>query len=335
MNGTPEGPAMQLDHGIFTVSLDFELYWGVRDKRSIGQYRENLAGVGPAVREMLKAFGAHGIHATWATVGFLFFDNLDRLKANLPAALPRYADTALCPYRHIEAADALEPLFHFAPGLIEHIAGSDGQEIASHTYSHYYCLEEGQTADDFRADISAAVDTAKEKGLAIKSLVFPRNQWNPDYLPILNQLGIKCYRGNEAGWIHRATDGSGQNRLRRAVRLLDTYIDISGHHTYTLDDAAAQPYNFPSSRFLRPYSRSLSFLDGVRLKRIKRAMDDAAIHKRIFHLWWHPHNFGKDTALNIAFLERVLAHYSTLREHHGMQSMNMGELSALAENRYA
>lgn len=325
---------MDLDHGVFTVSLDFELYWGVRDKRSIDQYRENLAGVGPAVREMLKAFGAHGIHATWATVGFLFFDGREQLRANLPDTLPRYADTALCPYGYIETTDALDPLFHFAPELIERIAGCEGQEIATHTYSHYYCLEEGQSADDFRADLAAAVGIAARRGISIKSLVFPRNQWNPDYLPILNELDIKCYRGNEAGWVHRATDSSGQNRLRRALRLLDAYVDISGHHTYSLA-AAARPYDIPSSRFLRPYSRALAPLDGLRFRRIKTALDDAARRKRIFHLWWHPHNFGANTAQNVAFLERILEHYSVLRKRYGMRSLNMGELSKLASHAHA
>ncbi|QJD31134.1 polysaccharide deacetylase family protein [Methylococcus geothermalis] len=324
---------MSLDHGVFTVSLDFELYWGVRDKHGIDQYRDNLAGVGTAIREMLKVFETHGIHATWATVGFLFFESLGRLKQNLPASLPRYSRNQLCPYRYIERADTLDPLYHFAPELIGHIAAHRGQEIATHTFSHYYCLEDGQSASDFKADITSAMAAAQSRGMSIESLVFPRNQWNPDYLSILNEMGIRCYRGNASGWIHRATDDSGQNRLRRAIRLLDAYFNISGHHTYTLaPSASARPHNFPASRFLRPYSRNLSFLDGLRLNRITKAMDDAAIRHRIFHLWWHPHNFGKNTAQNTAFLERIAAHYCRLRENHGMRSLNMGELCTLAES---
>jgi len=324
---------MKLDHGVFTVSLDFELYWGVRDKLHIDQYRDNLAGVETAVREMLKVFETHGIHATWATVGFLFFENLGQLKRNLPTSVPRYSRNELCPYRYIEGADTLDPLYHFAPELIGHIAGHQGQEIATHTFSHYYCLEDGQSVSDFKADIAGAKAVAQSKGISVESLVFPRNQWNPDYLATLNELGIKSYRGNESGWIHRATGDSGQNRLRRGLRLLDAYFNVSGHHTYAMEAAAAtRPYNFPSSRFLRPYSKKLSCLDGLRLKRITQAMDDAAVHKRIFHLWWHPHNFGKHTAQNLAFLERIVRHYGRLRENHGMRSLNMGELCALAES---
>ena len=28
-----------------------------------------------------------------------------------------------------------------------------------------------------------------------------------------------------------------------------------------------------------------------------------------YHLWWHPHNFGKDLEANLKFLEKILQHY--------------------------
>jgi hypothetical protein len=74
-------------------------------------------------------------------------------------------------------------------------------------------------------------------------------------------------------------------------------------------------------------------LDGLRLGRIKNAMTDAALNKRLYHLWWHPHNFGRNTAQNIAFLERIAEHYVLLRERHGFASLNMEELSELAATR--
>lgn len=82
--------AMSLENGIFTISLDFELYWGLRDKTSIDQYKNNLQGVRKAVHQMLRIFGDNNIHATWATVGFLFFEDINELKKNLPKTLPQY-----------------------------------------------------------------------------------------------------------------------------------------------------------------------------------------------------------------------------------------------------
>ena len=61
------------NQGVFTVSIDFELYWGVRDNWTIEQYKNNLEGVSNAIPEILKVFNENGIHATWATVGFFIF----------------------------------------------------------------------------------------------------------------------------------------------------------------------------------------------------------------------------------------------------------------------
>lgn len=322
---------MKLEHGILTISLDCELYWGVRDKRSIAQYKDNLLGVRAAVAELLRVFGGYGIHATWAIVGFLFFHDAGQLKASLPVLKPNYFAENLSPYKYIETSAELAPDFHFAPDIIEKISSSCGQEIATHTFSHYCCLEAGQTVSDFAADLDAAIKIAEQNNISINSVVFPRNQCNPDYLSVLVQRGFSSYRGNGAGWVYQATDGERQDPLRRGLRFLDTFVNLFGHSTHDFADCIQQhPFNFPASRFLRPYSEKLAVLDGLRLKRITQAMDHAAQHREIFHLWWHPHNFGANTKQNIDFLCRILDHYQKLQQTLGMKSLNMRELSLQA-----
>lgn len=316
--------------GVFTVSLDVELFWGVRDKRSIVQYRDNLLGVRNAVELMLEAFEEFGIHATWAFVGFLFFPEAASLRGNLPLHRPRYRDGNLSPYPYIETAAELEPVFHFAPDVIDRVRRRGGQEIGTHTFSHYYCLEEGQSAEEFSADLAAAVRTAQECGVTLKSLVFPRNSCNPAYLDILTDMGISGYRGNEPAWFYQPGAG-GPASIRKALRLVDSYVNLSGSNTYEIGDCLRQkPFNFPSSRFLRPFSPKLGAFDRFRLSRITSAMDQAAMKGRLFHLWWHPHNFGAQTGQNMQFLRKILRHYSKLGQLHGMISRNMGELADLA-----
>lgn len=319
-----------MESGTFTVSLDFELYWGVRDNRSIEQYRHNLLGARQAIPQILRVFQEHGVHATWATVGFLLFDSQESLLQHLPTSLPSYEQQQLSPYPYIQSSERLEASYHFAPDLVEQIAACDGQEIGTHTFSHYYCLEQGQTLEQFNADIAAAVAAAEARGLRISSIVFPRNQWNPRYLAALGQLGISSYRGNEKSWIYRASASDRETLLQRALRLVDAYLNLSGHNTHHLADCFRErPFNFPASRFLRPYSAPLARLEWLRLRRIKEAMNDAAINGKLFHLWWHPHNFGSNTAQNLRFLSTVTEHYQHLHRRYGMQSLNMGELSLL------
>ena len=322
-----------LNQGVFVISLDFELYWGMRDKRSIAEYSDNLKGVPAAIEGMLKLFEEFGIHATWATVGLIFFQDAEQLKDNIPGVLPNYTDSSRNPYNYITESEGLEPQYHFAPHLVDLILSYQGQEIGTHTFSHYYCLEPGQDADSFRADLEAAVRVAREKNIEIKSMVFPRNQWNPDYLPVLTDLGIKSYRGNESGYFYTAVEQQGQSRIMRLGRLLDSYLNLSGYHTYELAGIAkTKPYDIASSRLLRPCSSRLRFMEIFRLKRITAAMSHAARSERLFHMWWHPHNFGANLGENLEFLEKILLHFSMLSGRFGMRSLNMGEVSDLLDS---
>ena len=188
-------------HGTLVISLDCELYWGVRDKRTIQEYQQNLLGVRRAAQEMLTVFSEYDVHATWATVGFLFFGSRAELTEHLPQQRPAYLDRTLCPYRYMAECERLEEVYHFAPDLIESIQRHSGQEIASHTFSHYYCLEPGQDVATFREDIAAAVQAASARGITLRSLVFPRNQY-----AYANGQGVPKDATQKAAWYRKAAE---------------------------------------------------------------------------------------------------------------------------------
>ena len=317
--------------GAFVISLDFELFWGMRDKRTIEGYGANILGVRQALPRMLDAFDAHGVKATFATVGLLFFDRKDDLMRSLPELKPGYTTRDLSPYNgHIDAigADELNDPYHYGASLIHEIKKHPAHEIACHTFSHYYCLENGQTEAEFAADLRAAMNAAHSFGIDLKSFVFPRNQYNERYLDICKEHGIVAYRGNERGWLYRARNKEDESQFRRALRLLDTWFDLSGPNVHPIPtENSTLPVNLPSSRFLRPYNSRYRLLDGLKLRRITRAMDHAAKTGTLFHLWWHPHNFGSDLEENLRMLERILAHYDRLHQDHGFESCSMSELA--------
>ncbi len=70
---------------------------------------------------------------------------------------------------------------------------------------------------------------------------------------------------------------------------MDAYFKLSGENSYNLNEIAGKPpFNIRSSRFLRPYSRKLKFLETLRLQRIVSEMSYAAQKGLVYHLWWHP-----------------------------------------------
>ena len=55
-------------------------------------------------------------------------------------------------------------------------------------------------------------------------------------------------------------------------------------------------------------------------------MTAAAKKKKIYHLWWHPHNFGQNMEKNFDILQKVLEHYQQLESKYNMQSLSMAEI---------
>lgn len=314
----------------FVISLDFELYWGVRDNRTIESYKNNLLGVRSVVPTLLNLFKKYEIHTTWASVGFLFFDTHAELLEGLPSQRPKYSNSNFSPYEYVNriGSNEREDPFHYALSLIKLIANYPYQEIGTHTFSHYYCLEKGQTIENFQEDLEAAKKAAKKYNLNLESLVFPRNQFNSQYVEACKAMGIKAYRGNEHSWLYTARSQENESLVRRAIRLVDAYVNLSGHNSYSANEILGNfPFNIPSSRFLRPYGNRLKLLEPLRLQRILSDMTYAAKKGHVYHLWWHPHNFGSYLNENLSFLQKVLEHYLKLRDSYGMESLNMGELS--------
>jgi hypothetical protein len=79
--------------------------------------------------------------------------------------------------------------------------------------------------------------------------------------------------------------------------------------------------------FLRPYSPQAKSFEPIRLRRIAGGIRAAAKNLGIFHLWWHPHNFGTHIEENLKFLREVLEVYAECNKTHGMRSLSMAEVA--------
>jgi len=319
-----------MNRGIFTISLDFELHWGVMPRLSVKDYESNLKGTKESIFQTLDLFNKYQIHATWATVGFLFFEDKQSLKKALPTKRPKYSNSKYNPFPLLETIGETEAEapYHLSPTLIDAIQKVPFQEMATHTFSHYFCLEKGQTTEEFHADLQAAIEIAAAKNITLKSIVFPRNQYNTSYLETCGQLGISNVRGNPSHFIYQPRRREEEKAYIRLLRLLDAYINLAGHQIQSIKIENGV-CDIPASRFLRPYNSKLALLEKIRLRRIKKEMTQAAKQNKVYHLWWHPHNFGASTEKNMSFLEKILLHYKKLKQQYNFQSLNMEEIGLL------
>jgi len=310
------------------ISLDFEMFWGVAESRTISEYGRNVEGVWEAIPKILSMFQKYDVRATWATVGMLMCRNHAEWREIRPTSYPGYIQPGYSTYELDSMAKDYPNLF-FARPLIEKILTIDGQEVASHTYSHFYCGAEGATPAQFAADLQCARHIAAEIGVTMRSIVFPRNQVLKDFVSEISSIGIDTYRGNPEHRLYRNGHFVPGGIVGRALRYLDSWVPLTGNHNARVikDDGLL---NVPASLFLRPCPSNESLLERRRLRRILQSMSNAAENDRICHIWWHPHNFGIETHKNLAFLEKILEHYRYLRDRYGMCSASMGDLSILS-----
>ncbi len=318
-----------MENGSFVISLDFEMMWGGVDTYKPEAYgASHVANVRTAVKGMLSLFEKYHVRATFGTVGLLMLKGKEEALRRKPRFLPNYEQKDLSPYNNHYIANIKDEdaSLYFAPDLVELLRKSPSVEIGSHTFSHYYCWAAGQTKAAFEADMERAVEVAREHGVELESIIFPRNNVRADYLDVCAVHGLKCYRGN-AKKFFKPTTTKFSTAKQRLCRLLDTYVSLGGHASFSEEelDRTQMPLNIPASRILKPYDHRFAPFEGLKIRRIKNEMLYAAKHGEMYHLWWHPHNFGADLEKNLANLEEILTHYERLHKTLGMQSLSMSD----------
>lgn len=315
-----------MNNGNLVISLDFELLWGVFDKVDWREKREYFQNTRKLIPEILQLFDKYDVHCTWATVGMLFNRDWDEWNTNIPKHLPDYDNQNISAYKYGKSIQYKETeKLCFAPNLVKLINESKGQELGSHTYSHYYCLEPGQDSLAFKADLEKSSEVASNLGIGLKSLVFPRNQYNSAYLEICEKSGINTLRINPDNWYWQNTQRD--SLAQKIFRTGDAYFGLldKSYSSSKIQNFTQNITGQKASRLLRPYS-GRKIINSLKTKRICREMEYAAKMGEYYHLWWHPHNFGNNPNENLRELDSILSFYKKLKNKYAMQSLNMNEL---------
>jgi peptidoglycan/xylan/chitin deacetylase (PgdA/CDA1 family) len=315
--------------GKFIISLDFELFWGIFDKYEIEDKVAYFENTLLAIPQMLKLFEQNEIHVTWATVGALMANDLAELRRFYPTALPNFENKKFSADEFIKTNEKkinshAYQRFFFAPHLVELIKNTRYQEIGTHTFLHNYSLEKGQTINSFEADIKAAKKIAKEKfNIDIRSIVFPRNQYNTDYIQSCLDNGLANIRVNPNCWYMKANNSESERIYHRVFRTLEAYLPIR-NASFRNESNNRGGIN-PASRFLRPV-KTKNLMYSLQLNRVLGEMTNAAKTNSNYHLWWHPHNFGNNVNLSIEMLQEIIKHYHNLNRKYSLVSANMSEV---------
>lgn len=312
--------------GAFTISLDFELMWGVFDSRSRDEYGANILGTRKAINGMLEQFERYDIGVTWAAVGLLFCaDKAEMLERIHRAGLAEERPDLLDYIERQVGKDVQDDPYHFGTDILHKLLNTKRQEIGSHSFAHYGLLEPYANSRGFDADTRAVVELFQDLQMSLDSYVFARNQVDMAGMSALAETGIRSFRGCPRQNLYLARSPVNNNFWLRTARFVDSCIPVTSLAVPQLASVSGM-LDTVATRFLRPVGKS-SLFAWAQEKRLKREMAYAAQTGRFYHLWWHPHNFGVHTEANLQMLERLLAHYRELDGQYGWPSMNMAELA--------
>ena len=320
--------------GIFCISLDYELFWGVRDVFD-DSYFNHIFSTNNSVPRMLELFKQNDISATWAVVAFLLLNKKSlRCIKNKIKIFPQYVNKKQDPYQDMDNLINLEDQLLFAVNNVNKIKSTAHQEIASHTASHIYVLDLINKIEAFEEDLRLSKNIFNDNLVDIKSIIFPRNQFDDETIKCCHKYDITCFRDNQKHFIYEACSGQSNGFFKRLFRLADSYINIFGMHTHKLMDLKVinNCLGIPASMMLRPVRGRI--FDAFHLRRIKKSMKYAAKNNELFHLWWHPHNFGNSVDKNIKNLQEIVSYYKELERDYGFKSLNMTEIETLYRGRY-
>ena len=279
--------------GYLTISIDFELAWGVWDIVT----REDLAFAETAERPicaaLIELFDRYDVAVTWAMVAAI----LDRSSSK---SLP---GREACWY---------------APDIVEGIVTAKvAHEIGSHSGRHVYFDQSSVAAA--ADDLEFARDVHHRNGLSFRSFVYPRN--GVGHLDLLPRFGIASYRGPDGGWVDAAGRlGSG---VRRIVNLLDKALPVSPQPVHPMNNGTLT--DVPgSTQILARNGLRRFILPPVTQARLRRGLERACQAGAVFHLWFHPSNFYFRTDEQIATLSDFLEHAAAEAARGRIEIRTMG-----------
>ena len=316
-------PARGLDRGIFTLSLDFELIWGTLDLGLEGFREACERERSDVVDRLLALLAEFEIPATWCTLGHLFLGECSpRDGRKHPEIVPPTHDWVANWFEHDPCgSEESDPIF-YGKSLVDRVLACPvPQEIGCHSFSHPIFGDPGCSRETAASELAECVRLAAERGLALRSFAFPRNQVG--HLEVLREHGLIAYRGPDEAWYENP-------RCPRPLKRVGHIVDVllaRRPQVVLPEETLPGLWNVPGSMIYFPmHGLRRHIPPSLRVRRALKGLDAAADKRRIFHLWFHPTNLAFETDVMFAGLRRIFERAAELRGAGDLSILPMGEI---------
>ncbi|MDH3680061.1 MAG: polysaccharide deacetylase family protein [Acidimicrobiia bacterium] len=300
-----------MDRAAFIISIDTEMAWGLVH-RPDREYRYDSER--PDLRRLLTLFDTYDIPATWAVVGHLMLDGCEAIDGvkHPEIVRPSYEWFDGDWFDEDPCSNLDDAPTWYAADLIDEIrSATTAHEIGSHGFSHMIIGDPGCSRETFASELRAAIAAADARGIALRSLIYPRNQIG--HQDVLDEHGIIAYRGSRP----RTPGTTLWQRL--ADRL------VGSERTAVLPIPEGPRWNLPATIMFDVDSRRLSWRLWVR--QVERRLEQAVARRSLFHLWFHPDNLRDNTEVAFAALERLCRAAAVHRDRSDLDVVTMGDLA--------
>lgn len=312
--------ALTSDIGSIVISLDMELAWGRIERDDRFLYYSLLENTRNVINRLLALFDKYDVPVTWAVVGRLiekrdnhaeplsaFYANVDEKEL--------YAD---------QIRNSIENSWLEFPDLIEMIKSHSAKhEIGSHTYSHIlfgdWLDEKGVNRELAQLDFAAAQNVWEKHGLRPRSIIYPRNAIG--YVEVLRNYGFDVFRSKN---LSRYSSLPGfLQKICNAIELFLPVSPLTSPAMSTKDGLIDLPGSMHFKVMHWTYRKYVPF--GILRRKAILGLKRASRRKEVFHLWFHPFDFGHCTEEHFAVFESVLSFAADLRGKNKIKINVMGD----------
>ena len=273
-----------------------------------------------AYEQLTKMFARYEITATFAYV-MAFILNSDERDRFRPQLLGDVHDEWLRAYR--EAASCRRLSGWHQPAALEIVRAANVHEIACHGFCHRP-LSNTSSRLEVNAELDAAVEVARLKGLSLETFVFPRNQVG--HLDVIRSHGFIGYR----------------QRLRRPRGIVGRAVSLAEElNVWAMPQLPSSVIEglvpIPSGHFLNwRFGLRTRVPAAATAARWRHQLRRAQLRGGVVHLWLHPHNLitGPGTA---ELLDSVLAEVARMRDRGQVRVLTQRDYcrEELARSRFA
>lgn len=308
--------------GVFTLSLDTEIAWGMIDKpRSLIDNKEYFYNTRKAIDGIIELLDKYQISATWGMVGSLLLDEpkfeaefIESITKNLESDIKKQYIDLLKDKDIWGGKDILKKI---KSSLVP-------QEIGSHSYNHIIFDDDYVTKETAFKEYIDGKDILRKHGEDPISFIFPRN--GIKHLSELKDAGFETYRGIEPSWYINMP-----GKMKKACHIIDQTLSITPPVVTPINNSGL--INIPASMFYLPMNGFRKYIPlNSRTRKAKKGIKRAINEKKIFHLWFHPFNIATNREELLRGLETIFKKVNKERENGNIQVMTMSEVMTNINN---